>query len=442
MGIKIPLELVRSLKFYLLDTNKTVQLHGKCPHCTHTIEYYETHTSAYLHPDWNITIPELEEEGVMIGTCDSCSKQFKINIMNPDHSGLHSGYLKNDFYIHSKNENEKVEKYRSIPFIDDFIIKNTILTEQRTDYDFFNHPLYICDKCEQNIETLAFNTLKENWIKISEKYWNYINWSLANSRGASPKNIVIKFNFKCKCGQNHTANFLSKYHENNNFDVHSFSLINIFGSRALSEAVFGVYTKTTIMTWLYKLISRWNFLYDKIYIITPFIGHQFLSTDEKVQAWLEIINRLDPNKSLILVRNGQSKTFKNSFSKISEISYEEMERFSLGSELISEVKNKNNFHAKIYCAVSNDICEILNGSSNLVEGVSYEVINFDILTDYKKVFSKFLQPLGIENISEELESSHSKEYSLFFDEDNNFNFIELYKKDYINLGIHNIVPKQ
>lgn len=121
-----------------------------------------------------------------------------------------------------------------------------------------------------------------------------------------------------------------------------------------------------------------------------------------------------------------------------------MEKFNLGSELISELKNKQNFHAKIYCGISKGKCEIMNGSSNLVEGKSYEVINFDVINSYTKTFERFLKPLGIDDISNELESLKSDEYSLLFDEENSFNaFIaHLYPKDYVSFSINNINPKE
>ena len=242
--------------------------------------------------------------------------------------------------------------------------------------------------------------------------------------------------------EKHDANFVSRYQENNSFEAQAFSIVNIFGSRELSDVIFGVYSKTTIMTWLYKLIARWNFLYAKIYIISPFVGHQFLKSQGKVDSWLNLLNRLNPENTSMLVRNGQSKVFKESFSKTNEISYEQMESFNLGSKLIGELKKKNDFHAKIYCAISNGRCEIMNGSSNLVEGKSYEVINFDVIDSYTKTFEKFLKPLGIDNISNDLSSLRSNEYSLIFDENNSFNAFtyHLYPEDYINFSIFNINP--
>lgn len=316
--------------------------------------------------------------------------------------------------------------------------KITILVRRQDSYDFFNHPLYVCESCQSNLESISFTLLKFKWNDFYGRYGEYVNWSLGNARGSSPNHTVIRLPFSCNCARKHIAVFAGKYQETNFFDAESLSLINVIGSKPLNEVIHGVYTKTNIMVWLYKLLARWNFLYGKIYIITPFVGHQFLDSKTKVSTWLKIIGRLDPQKSVIMVRNGQKKIFQKAFSASNAISYEDMERDNLGSSLVSEIKSRNNFHAKIYCAVSADRCEIMNGSSNLVEGPSYEVINFDTINEYSNLYQKFLNPLGVPNIANELQNTNNN-WSLVFDEKNNFNASSspLNHGDYINFTLNN-----
>lgn len=118
-----------------------------------------------------------------------------------------------------------------------------------------------------------------------------------------------------------------------------------------------------------------------------------------------------------------------------------MEMFGMGSELVNSIKTNKNFHAKIYCGVSNDICEIMNGSSNLVEGPTLEVINFISHLDYRTTYKQYLKPLNLEDLSEQLTLKQSKEYSLFFDEESDFIPIYFYKEDYIDYVINNIIPE-
>ncbi|MDQ8953973.1 hypothetical protein RFH42_13545 [Acinetobacter rudis] len=437
---QLPRDYLYRIKASCMDGNKSEHFHGKCPSCNKTIAFYEAHTASPQLPI-GVTLPSLDEKGVMVGVCENCTNHFKLEIINPDFSGFNSGAEKDGFYLHGDKDIKQEKDYKEFPSMTDYIKKDTILNKKNPHYDFDDYPLYVCNDCEQNLETISFHHLQNKWQSIKGPYWNYINWSLGNARGASPKNIVINFPFYCTCGKKHIANFISEYQENNNFEEHLFSLINIAGSRELTEVIFGVHTKTAIMTWLYKLIARWNFLYDRVYIISPFVGYTFLKNTPMVNTWLNMLGRLDPQKTSFLLRSGQVTAFKNAFTNINDISYEEMEEFNLGSELIKQIKNKQNFHAKIYCGVSLDRCEILNGSSNIIEGPSYEVINFDVIHDYATTFNKFLKPLNIDDISNELKNSTSKEYSLFFDEEQNFKPFVFYKKDYIKYGADNITPK-
>lgn len=428
---------LKTIKHMLADPAKTIHMHGKCPHCSTTIKYYEVFTSPRALPGRSIVVPSYDEQGVMIGQCKDCGGKLKIEITNPDLSNFDFGYMKIDFFTLDNFEKEK--GYSDTPQLIDFLEKKELLDDGAGKYDFEKHPLYICDNCESGLEVASLNKLKENWALISEPYWNYTNWALGKSRGPAPENIVIKYSITCNCGQPKTVFAQSKYHENTHFENHSFNIINIVGSKNLSEVIFGVYSKTNIMAWLYKLLSRWNFLYDRVYIISPFVGHQFLPKDKLVSSWLTLLGYLDPRKTEILVKSGQARSFKNAFTNINETSYEEMERFNLGSSLISDIKSKANFHAKIFCAVSQNRCEIMNGSSNLVEGPSFEVINFDTLKNYQTCYDNFLNPLGISDISGDFEKTNKNSYSLVFDENNGFSLSTavLEPKNHIEFCIQN-----
>ncbi|CZW87039.1 MULTISPECIES: hypothetical protein [Enterobacter cloacae complex] len=435
-------DFLRGMKHSIADPKKTISTRGKCPYCSNTLEYYEVFTSDLPMPERHTIIPAFDEKGVMIGKCENCNNTFKVEITNPDLSNFTPERIKEDFYFLSDTNQQKTKKYSNIKTIESFVETNTILTDRHRGYDFNDNPLFICKDCHSNLENISYTILKDQkWNALSNNYSNYINWDLA-SHGSSPKYIVIRFPFYCSCGKKHDAVFYSDYHETSDFQQHQFSLLNIFGAQPLSETLFGVYTKTTIMTWLYKLLTRWDFLYDEVYIISPFVGHQFLNNTDLVNTWLNVLSRVNPQKTKIFVRNGQSKSFKRAFSETNIISYDDMEKFDLGSVLIDELKSKNNFHAKVYCAVSQNRCEILNGSMNLVEGKSFEVANFDILDSYSKAFDKFLNPLGIKRTDKIPPENNKKEFSLLFDEKSDFNPYTgtLYPESYISVAINNQDP--
>lgn len=441
MSFELDYKHLRSIKHILKDPNKTKHYHGKCPFCKSIIEFAEIFTSQ-ANVGYDFTVSELNEKGIMIGQCHNynCRYYFKLEVFNPDLSCFNSGATKKDNYLYIDNETKKIDEYEFIRPMEEIIDTNNIFKNKNDNYNFDNHPLYICNTCERNLELIAYNNLENKWDTISEKYWNYINWSL-DKVGASPKNIVINFPIHCHCGNQHIAKFVSRYHENIDFNEHKFSLLDVYGSKPLTEHVFAVHSKTKIMNWLYKLIARWNFVFDKIYVISPFVSYQYADKDLRVKTWLEILNRPDPLKSLISTKGKEVNSFKNAFSEINEISYKDLESYGLGSNLIESVKKNNKFHAKVYCGISKSVCEVLSGSVNITEGPTPEVINFNRIFDSKKVYDIFLKPLGIDDISNELNTLDTREYSLFLDEERGFSPIEFYKKDYIDYVINNIIPK-
>lgn len=442
MSFKLNNQMLRTMKHLLIDNDNLEKFHGLCPFCKSIIEFVEVHTAPQIIGN-GFTVSELNEGGVMIGKCNNyeCRDYFKLEIINPELSDFNSGATKMDYYIHTDDDKEKLSNYEFLRYMTEIIEKNTILKNKNSNYDYYNHPLYICNTCENNLEIISFNDLRNKWGRISKGYWNYTNWALGKARGEPPSNIVINLPIICSCGEKHIAKFESKYHEHTDFDRHSFSLIDVYGSKPLNSHITAVHSKTTIMNWLYKLIARWNFIFDKIYIISPFISYLHAENSKTYDTWLNLIPRIDNTKTDILTRGGQVKPFKKAFDDLNEKSYETMEMFGMGSELVNSIKTNKNFHAKIYCGVSNDICEIMNGSSNLVEGPTLEVINFISHLDYRTTYEKYLKPLNLEYLSEELILKQSKEYSLFFDEESDFIPIYFYKKDYIDYVMNNIIPE-
>lgn len=441
MSFELNNKQMRLMKRNLIDSNKTEFFNGKCPHCNSIIEFAEVFT-APLEVGNEYIVPELNEKGVMIGKCNNydCRYYFKLEVFNPDFSEFNSGATKVDNYIYSDNEIGKLNEYEYIRFMTEFIDKDTTFKIKNDNYDFERHPLYICETCEQNLEPIAFSKLEMKWVEISKEYWNYTNWALSRVKW-SPKNIVVNFQITCHCGKECIAKFVSNYHEYIDFDRHSFALLDVYGAKSLPSCIVGVHSKTTIMNWLYKLISRWNFLFDKVYIISPFISHQYAKNEKRVETWVNIISRLDSKKTTILTKGKEVKSFKSAFSDINCISYEDMDSYRLGSDLVGSLRKNNSFHAKIYCGISNGVCEVLSGSSNLIEGPTQEVISFVRLFDYKKTYSMFLEPLNIDDITDELVTSNSREYSLFFDEGCNFKPFDFKKCDYIDYVINNITPR-
>ena len=399
------------LKHAFIDRDKTKHFNGKCPSCSEVITFYEAHVSVQNNSYMGVKFLVSDECGFIFGTCPTCNNKFKINICNPDYSGFDLGYILDGYYINDKRKTIDKDDANSYVLMNDIISRDTILIDKSAGYDFYNNPLYVCEQCGCNLEHVSYDLLKGNWSEcISSTLGGYINWSLS-SHGSSPSKLLVKFPFNCECNKEHVAIFYSNYKESTDFENYDFALSNIWGAKSLSVSMFGVFTKTNIMSRLYKLLARWNLLCKQIYIISPFVGHQYLKSGEKVNAWMNVLSRLNSNKSSIYVRSGQAKIFKDSFSKINDISYEMMEQFDLGSDLVKDLKGSNGFHAKIYCGVGAGCNEVLNGSSNLVEGPSFEVINFNSFNTYDEVSDIFLAPLKID-VEKDIQRKDAKEFSV------------------------------
>lgn len=409
---------LRKLKFNLIDKEKTIHKVVKCPHCDTNLHIYEPITST-PNSIQGIKIPEINEIGYWVEKCKKCHKLLKLKVNNPDLLKFSYGY--GDFYGFFIDEDY-------FEFKDDIVLneikevqqelidKKIFNLENIKNYNYNDFLLYFCSNCNLELESKILKKVKENKSTIYKEYYNYVNWSLANS-GQPPKNIVVKLNIKCDCGNKSNAYVYEKYNENVNLDLeYSLLLVNVTNTLPLDKVIQGLFTKTNIMNWLYKLLIRWGLLFDKIYLVSPFVGHQFLKSNQSIETWTKIFNFLDPNKSTLVVRRAQLNNFKKAFNDINEIKYQDLEKFNIASKFINESKSKNNFHAKFFCAIKNGRCEVMSGSSNLVEGVSYEVINFNTFYDNDFFYTRYLKPLNLDMPN----SNNTEGYSLFFDEDNGF----------------------
>ncbi|MDC4871555.1 hypothetical protein NQ994_11975, partial [Acinetobacter baumannii] len=121
----------------------------------------------------------------------------------------------------------------------------------------------------------------------------------------------------------------------------------------------------------------WNLLFDTVYLISPFVGHQFLKKDKIIDTWTKIFKFLDRDKSKIIVRGSQLTYFKKSFNELNDVKYEDLVKFNIGSRFINESKSNNKLHAKFCCGIKKYRGEVMRGSSNLVESVFYEALNFN-----------------------------------------------------------------
>ncbi|WP_101564779.1 phospholipase D-like domain-containing protein [Alteromonas macleodii] len=435
--ISLPPDFLRRNKCSLIESNEQVtQNNTKCPNCSRVITISEVFTKSCSLEN-GIIIPAFDEIGVIIGKCSDCNKDFGVNVINPEFAEFNGGAEKVDYYFDTDCETKK-DLYKDLLFSSTKVQGDEKLNQHYVNYTYDDYPLYVCNKCSKNLELLSLNTFKNHFDRFNNEHYNYVNWSLKNGRGQGPEYIIVKLSVECTCGNQCKSFFFKKYVESFNVEIEDFSICNITGSRKINEIISpGVYSKDNSVSWLYKLIPRWTLLFDKVYIITPFIGHQWLKSAELMNVWLELINRLDHKKSKVVLRYGQFSNFKKAYSKENKESYDRLSEFDLGSDLLSELKQANDFHAKIYCGISQDDCEVFSGSANLVKGKSMEVMHFNKYGKFEDFNKAFLSPLGVK---EDLETNFNA-YSLFFDSDNEFRYFggksEIRCSEYKNVILRN-----
>lgn len=428
-----PHEYLRENKRLLIESSEQVMLNNiKCPSCASVATISEAFTKPCSLEN-GITVPAFDESGVIVGKCSSCNNDFVVNVINPEFADFNGGASKVNYYFDSDRETQK-DAYKHLLNASSKVKGDDKLKQHYFNYTYDGYPLYICRQCDANLELPFFNVFKDNFELFRKEHYNYVNWSLKNGRGQGPDYIIIKLRLKCSCNNQCTGFFFKKYTETLSLEVGDFSICNIIGARGISKVISsGVYSKDNSVSWLYKLIPRWTLLFDKIYIITPFIGHQWLSSSELMDAWLELINRLEHKRSRVVLKYGQFSSFKKAYSKENNESYERLSEFDLGSDLLSELKQTNDFHAKIYCGISQGRCEVFSGSANLVKGKSMEVMHFNTYENFDDFNKAFLSPLGIE---EDLKIKNNT-FSLLFDSDIGFSVFrggcEIHSSEYKNI---------
>ena len=148
-----------------------------------------------------------------------------------------------------------------------------------------------------------------------------------------------------------------------------------------SASLDRICSKSECIEMLEKFILRWNFLFPKILIVTPFVGHQWMKEDQLLEFWDWLLNTLDPNKTIFITRRATFNKYKKTFEDKKGISLEFLEDYDLDNKIISNFTSKQDFHAKIFAGISSEKTEVLAGSFNLLKGKSSENLSYNTYTE-------------------------------------------------------------
>jgi hypothetical protein len=368
---------------------RVTTMRGACPGCWTVIEFSEAVTEDRQYPGGHVT-HAFNEDGLVLGRCKACDTPFAVRLTNPDLTRFSVGALSIG-HVFDPVDAESA----ALPVLTDAVDVIEAVGQRDFSYDASRHPLYVCHLCGEGVEQPAFTALDADRREIALRYGMYANRLLKGGHGPNPDLAIVRLAFGCTCGHAMVAYFYTKYREEGfpgNGDV---SLANVLGARPLATRLApALYSKDECIAWLHKLLARWMLVFDEVYIISPFVGHQFLKREQQLESWTSLLARLDHVKTRVITRSGQLKRFKTAFEAMTGHQYARLAELGLGSPLIEEAKQGTNFHAKVYCAIGPGHSEVFSGSANLVTGPSKEVMHFHEVASAEDCRAAFLTPLG------------------------------------------------
>ena len=398
------IEHKRKIKVYF---NKR-KYKGNCPHCEEVIEYH-------------VTIFSVEnDDGEMVCTCDACGEEISIPCLNPEDSYIISGATK-DYALDYSYEAPSylTEIYTMFEY-------NGDIFKDAPSYNSNTISLYSCETCDDNLELIAHQEIYEKFNKFASAINDYTIIDI-KGYGFLPEKVLVAINFKCSCRTEHKALFYKDYNHCG-FSSDDFLLANITNTQDLNDKIDGTLTKSDSLEILKKIIVRWELVFDKTYLIFPYVGYYKSPADKTLKLWREILSQSHSPKLSIVTKTQTLNSFKKAVTT-EYLDYKTLERFDFTPKAITSAIKNTNSHAKIYCGVSEDYVESISGSANIAQGPSAEQLTFKRYYSYSDFHRRYLAPFNLKEIPEDLfplKSTH--DCHVLFDEDNNFKSQRLYKK--------------
>jgi len=354
----------------------------KCSQCDNNIR---------IHP---VKFPVVNDNGGFIVKCNECKKNSFFETINPDETYISKGGEKIDTWdIDITTKENALTKYPDIKKLREGVWVIGDLEEREYEFNFNSPHIYHCLKCGNEVESTAKSALDNKAAIIIKQYDNLMNYVLANHR-ACQDNLIIEISAECKCNYRFVSFWHKKFTADNKSINPQKDLFLIGTDMPIkSSYIDGIMSKNDCKRILEKFIIRWNAIYPRLLIVTPFVGHQWLSKGEVIELWDWIKNFLDPEKSSLVTRTATYNKYKKACEE-KGVSLEVLEKYGLNNNIIQEFTKKQDFHAKIYVGYSLDNTEILLGSFNLMDGPSVENITFKS-TNYKTFTDKFVSPMNI-----------------------------------------------
>jgi len=353
---------------------KQTQHVAKCPVCGAPHHYVE------------VKFPIENDRGGWEAACQGCGKPFTISLRNPEESSARN------FKILQRFDDDFGGYQGSAPPATEVVEHSLDMNENRLRYNYDRSSIYRCTQSGTNLETAALQQLEIHLSAVHKQFDDARNYMLASTT-PDIDHVMVTVPIPCECGSLHNAIFYSRLFLNDTPAPNaSEMLLADVGGTSLEDELTGIRSKSFLMDALQKLIARWRLIFDQIVIASPFIAHQYMSKEGKLEVWEWLLGILDPRRTLFITRSNSYKDYKRALLD-SGLDHDMLASFDLESRIIGAGTKKQDFHAKVYIGVG-EKCEIFSGSANLVPGKSLENASFSTM-DRGRVDARYLKPLGV-----------------------------------------------
>lgn len=392
------------------------QFKGECPHCENIIDYHE------------LKFPIINDNGEILARCQNCKEMFGIQCKNPAESYIVSGAEKIDYLDYEGESPSTLDK-----LIVSFKYNGDIF-RNNPKFDFESYNLYKCPHCDDNLEKLAHEKMVNDYQEWGQRICQYISEDISGY-GYDAEKSIIKVDFSCTCECKHSALFYRNF-DHRDFSDDDFLLGHISNCISLENRIDGTITKSDFIELIKKLMIRWELLFEKTYLIFPYVGHTRSKSDELLELWGEIISQSDPNKLKIITKTQTLNSYKNAVSEAIH-DYNILSKFKFTPKVIDDAIRNTRFHAKIYCGVNDNYVECLSGSANIAKGPTHEQLTFKSYDSYDTFYERFLKVFDTRKVADDVfsivEKSNSNKCHVLFEQSEGYHHSQLEKSSLIAL---------
>jgi hypothetical protein len=369
--------------------SETIQ---KCPYCNNNIKIDI------------VDFPVDNDYGGIIVKCVQCDQKSYTKIKNPVETFIRSGAKKIEYWDDDIiQDSEVLNRFHDIKALERGVLLTGDINQQQPTFNIETTSIHYCYQCGKSIEKLVYDILLQNESEIIGQYHTIMG---AYHKGyTNGKYVIVELPITCTCGHKEKAFLYTSFDYGNFFTKKGIDELLLLGTKSTIKSVDldRICSKSECISMLEKFIFRWNFLFPKILIATPFVGHQWMNEDQLLELWEWLLNTLDPQKTIFITRRATFNKYKKTFEKKNGITLAFLEDYDLDNKIISDFTSKQDFHAKIFAGISSEKTEVLAGSFNLLRGESFENLSYDTYNEtiFRNNFiSKLNIPIQIEPLED------------------------------------------